>query len=49
MKNYDIRPEVVGSGDVSIDVFLEVQDQRYSKLLYLIDYIACEPHLLYNS
>ena len=30
----------VGFGDLSIDVFLEVQDQKYSWILYLIEYIA---------
>ena len=36
---------VVGFGDLSIDVFLEVQDKRYSEILYLIDYIAYGFHL----
>ena len=31
---------VVGFGDLSADVFLEVQNKRYSQLLYLICYIA---------
>ena len=36
---------VVGSVDLSIDVFLEVQNERYSYISYLIDYIAYELHL----
>ena len=39
---------VVGFGDLSIDVFLEVQDKRYSQILYLIDYIAYGLRLLYK-
>ena len=31
---------VVGFGDLSIDVFLEVQDTKYSQILYLIDYVV---------
>ena len=38
-------PHVVGFGDLSIDVFLEVQNKRYSQILYLIDYIAYGLHL----
>ena len=33
-------PEPSGFGDWSIDVFLEVQDQKYRWILYLIDSIA---------
>ena len=39
---------VVGFEDLSIDVFLEVQNQRYSKILYLIGYIADGFHLWYK-
>jgi hypothetical protein len=31
---------VVGFGDLSVDFVLEVQNKRYSQILYLIDYIA---------
>ena len=37
-----------GFVDLSIDVFLEVQNHRYGRLLYLIDYIAYGLHLWYN-
>ena len=36
---------VVGFGDFSIDVFLEVQNQTNTQILYLIDYIAYGLHL----
>ena len=36
---------VVGFRNLSIDMFLEVQDQRYSQTFYLIDYIAHGLHL----
>ena len=36
---------VVGFLDLFIDIFLEVQDQKYSSILYLIDYIAYGFHL----
>ena len=39
---------VVGFGDLSIDVFLEVQHRRYSGVLYLIDYIAYGLDLWYT-
>ena len=39
---------VVGFLDFFIDVFLEVQNKRYSWILYLIDYIAYGLHLLYK-
>ena len=39
---------VVGLGDLSIDVFLEVQNERYSQTLYLIDYIVYGLHLWYT-
>ena len=39
---------VVGFGDISIDVFLEVQSTRYSQILYLIDYTAYGLHLWYK-
>ena len=28
---------VIGFGDLSIDVFLDAQNQRYSQILYLLD------------
>ena len=31
---------VVGFGDLNIDIFLEVQNRRYSQILYLIDYVV---------
>ena len=34
----------VGFGDLSIDVFLEDQNTRYSKILYLIDYTVYGLH-----
>ena len=39
---------VVGFEELSIDVFLEVQDKRYSQILYLIDYIAHGLQFWYN-
>ena len=36
---------VVGFLDFFIDVFLEVQSNKYSEILYLIDYIAYGLHL----
>ena len=39
---------VVAFGDLSIDVFLEVQNEKYSQVLYLIDYIAYVLHLLHK-
>ena len=39
---------VVDFGDLNIDIFLEVQDKKYSQRLYLIDYIAYGFHLWYN-
>ena len=39
---------VVGFLIFFIDVFLEVQNQRYSLILYLIDYIAYGLHLWYK-
>ena len=39
---------VVGVGDLIIDVFLEVQNNKSSQILYLIDYIAYGLHLWYN-
>ena len=39
---------VVGFGDLSIDISLEVQNKRYSQILYLIDYIAYGLHLWYQ-
>ena len=35
----------VGAGDLSIHVFLEVQNKRYSQISYLVDYIAYGLHL----
>ena len=31
---------VVSVQDLNIDVFLEVQNKRYSQILYLIDYVV---------
>ena len=31
---------VVGFGDLNVDIFLEVQNKRYSQILYLIDYVV---------
>ena len=31
---------IVGFGDLSIDIFVEVQNERYSRILYLIDYLV---------
>ena len=39
---------VVGFLDFFIDVFLEVQNKRYSEILYLIDYIAYGLNLWYE-
>ena len=39
---------VVGFLDLLIDVFLEVQNKRYSQICYLIDYIAYAFHLWYK-
>ena len=38
----------MGFGDLSTDVFLGVQNQRNSQLLYLMDYIAYVLHLWYD-
>ena len=37
------RPQIVVFLDFSIDIFLEVQKEKYSWILYLIDYIAYGP------
>ena len=39
---------VVGLGDLSIDAFLEVQDNKYSQILYRIDYVVYGLHLWYK-
>ena len=39
--------EIVGLW-LSIDTSLEVQNKRYSQVLYLIDYIASRLHLWYE-
>ena len=39
---------VMGFEDLSIDVFLEVQNTKYSLILYLMDYIAYGLHLWYT-
>ena len=39
---------VVGLGDLNIDIFLGVQDKKYSPIFYLIGYIAYELHLWYK-
>ena len=33
-------PHVVGFLDCFIDMFVEVQNKKYSKILYLIDYLV---------
>ena len=38
---------VAGFGDLSIDVFLEVPNQRYSEILYPTDYIVYGLRLWY--
>jgi hypothetical protein len=38
----------VGLGDLSIDIFLELQDKKDSSILYLVDYIAYGLHLWCN-
>ena len=40
---------VVGFLDLFIDVFLEIQNKRYSKILYLIDCVAYGLHLWYKT
>ena len=43
---------IVDLGDLSIDIFLEVQNEKYSRILYLTDYIAYgtqSPHKFWNS
>ena len=40
---------VVGFGDLNIDIFLEVQNKRYSQILYLIDYVAPGLHFWKNN
>ena len=39
---------VVGFGDLSIEVFVEVHNQKYRQILYLIDCIAYGLHLWYK-
>ena len=39
---------VVGFGDVSIDLFLEVPNEGYCQILYLTYYIAYELHRWYT-
>ena len=42
--------EVVGFEDLSVDVFLEVQNKKkYKSMMYLIDYIAYGLHLCYKT
>ena len=36
--------KVVGFVDLSIDIFLEVQNEKYSEILYLIEYNAHGVH-----
>ena len=38
----------VDFGDLNIDIFLEVQDKKYSQTLYLIGYIAYGLHFWYK-
>ena len=40
---------VVGFWDSNIDIFPEVQDKKYSYILYLIGYIAYGLHFWYDS
>ena len=42
---YEAGRHVVGFWDLSMDVFLDVHNNRYSQTLYLIDYIAYGLHL----
>ena len=42
------RRHVVGLLDFFIDVFLKVQNKKYSKVLYLIDYIVYGLHLCHK-
>jgi hypothetical protein len=39
---------VVGLGYLSVDVFLQVQNEHYTQTLYLIDYIAYGLHIWYR-
>ena len=39
------RPTCSGFGNLSIDVFLEVQNRRYGFILHLINYLAYGFHL----
>ena len=39
---------VVGFGDLSIDAFLQVQNERYSQIFYLTDNIAYGLHVYYK-
>ena len=47
-KSHFAGGHVVGFLNFVISVFLEVQDQRYSQILYLIDYIAYSAHHNYT-
>ena len=37
---YMLAGFVVGFEDLNIDIFLEVQNKRYSQILYLIDHVV---------
>ena len=39
---------VVNFGDLSLDAFVEVKNETYIQMLYLIDYIAYGLHLWYK-
>ena len=39
---------VVGFEVLSMDVFLELQNKRYSQILYLIDYVVPGLHFWYS-
>ena len=44
------RPaKVVGSEDLSIDMFLEDPNKTYSSIMHLIDYIAYGPKFLHTN
>ena len=40
---------LVSFEDLNIDIFLEVQNKRYSQMLYLIDYIVPGLHFWYKN
>ena len=48
LKSSKAGRHIVEFGDLNIDIFLEVQDKKYSYILYLINYIAYGLHVWYN-